>query len=109
MNVCLGWKANGVLLQLHLFNVPQEPLALTHAVVSINRMLKENLTKLSKIVRVKLKYSWNETRLSQTRDKIDIKEKIYIRHIDINKTYIRQKKTYTKEHGSWIKPWTKQH
>lgn len=71
MNVYLGWKANGVLVQLHLFNVPQEPLALTDGLVSINRTLRENVTKLHKIIRIKLEYYWNKTRLTQTRDKID--------------------------------------
>lgn len=80
MNVYLGWKANRVLVQLHLFNVPQEPLALTDALVSVNRTLKENVAKLSKILRIKLLYSWNETRITQT-------------HRDQKKITVRNKET----------------
>lgn len=59
INGYLGWKANGVLVQLHLFNVPHGPLALPDALVSINRTLRENVTKLNKIIRIKLEYSLN--------------------------------------------------
>lgn len=90
MHVCLGWKANGILVQLHLFNVPQEPSALTDALVSISRTLKGNVTNLSKIISIKLECSWNETRITQSD---------------------RDKKKYTPRNmeTELIKPWRKQY
>lgn len=89
--LCLypGGKANVILVQLHLFNVPQEPLVLTDTALSINRTLKGTSIKPSDTIKIKLEHSWSETIITQT----DRGKKITPRNMGLE----------------LIKPWRKQY